>query len=133
MDSSQIEAHVRGVYSAFAAGDEPAYRAGLAEDIVWHVPGDNPVSGPYRGHAEYFETMTGRMAPLDDWRVEVREVLTNERDRAALVVFRVTGLRRGRSVDLDGFHMVRLDEDGRICEGWGFTRDQAALDAFFSA
>jgi hypothetical protein len=49
MDPSEIEARVRGVYSAFASGDELAYRAGLAEGIVWHVPGDNPVSGAYRG------------------------------------------------------------------------------------
>ena len=132
MDPSEIEARVRAVYSAFASGDERTYRAGLAESIVWHVPGDNPVSGAYGGQAEYFEGMIGRMAPLDEWRVDVREVLTNQRDRAALVAFHVTGLRRGLSVDLDGFHMVRLDEEGRICEGWGFTRDQAALDAFFS-
>jgi hypothetical protein len=29
--------------------------------------------------------------------------------------------------------MVRLDEQGRIAEGWGFTGDQDALDRFFSA
>jgi uncharacterized protein len=133
MDPSEIEARVRGVYSAFASGDELAYRAGLAEGIVWHVPGDNPVSGAYRGQGDYFKVMVDRMGPLDEWRVEVQEVLTNERDGAALVVFHVHGLRRGVLVDLVGFHMVKLDKEGRICEGWGFTRDQAALDAFFSA
>jgi hypothetical protein len=34
---------------------------------------------------------------------------------------------------MQGHHMVRLDAGGRIVEGWGFTDDQDALDAFFSA
>jgi hypothetical protein len=96
------------------------------------VPGDNPVSGTYRGE-EYFTTMPDRMGPLDEWTIEVTDVLTNEKDRAALVAFHLVGSRRGRSVDLNGNHVVRLDESGRIVEGWGFTGDQDALDAFFSA
>jgi hypothetical protein len=29
--------------------------------------------------------------------------------------------------------MIRLNAEGRIVEGWGFTQDQDALDDFFSA
>jgi superfamily II DNA/RNA helicase len=49
------------------------------------------------------------------------------------VRFHVVGERKGRSVDMSGCHMVRLDEAGRIVEGWGFADDQAALDDFFRA
>lgn len=133
MRREEIERHVRSLYDAFAARDEEAYRDTLAPDIVWHVPGDNPVSGEYRGLAEYTGTMPERMGPLDRWEITVHSVTTNEQDRAALVSFHVVGERRGKTVDMGGHHMIRLDENGRIAEGWGFAEDQAALDEFFRA
>jgi ketosteroid isomerase-like protein len=133
MRRAELEQHVRALYDAFASGDAQAYQAAFADAIVWHVPGDNPVSGAYSGRQAYFETMPGRMAPLDEWRFSVGEIQVNERDRAALVAVHVVGARRGRRVDMDGHHVVRLDEQGRIVEGWGFVADQAALDDFFSA
>jgi hypothetical protein len=60
-DQRNIEA-ARRMYS----GDE-AERTSIAPDIVWHVPGHNPVSGEYRGFEEYTQVMTARMAPLGLW------------------------------------------------------------------
>ena len=68
------------------------------------------------------------LAAMDAWKQA-----TIKKDGAALVGFHLVGSRRGRSVDMNGYHVVRLDESGRIVEGWGFTVDQDALDAFFSA
>jgi hypothetical protein len=34
---------------------------------------------------------------------------------------------------MGGYHMIRLNEEGRIAEGWGFVEDQDVLDDFFSA
>ena len=133
MDRQALGQRVRSMYDAFAAGDTEAYRAAFADNIVWHVPGDNPVSGAYRGTAEYFGTMVERMSPLDEWSITVNDILTNEKDNAALVAFRLTGSRKGRHVDMDGCHVIRLNADGRIVEGWGFTQNQDALDEFFSA
>jgi ketosteroid isomerase-like protein len=133
MDRREIERRIREVYQAFAAGDRQAYRSACAEDFVWHVPGDNPVSGAYRGLDEYFGAVPALMAPLTEWRIEPRRVMVNERDRTVLVSFRVHGLRRGVGVDMNGFHVIRLDEEGLIREGWDFAEDQDALDAFFSA
>ncbi len=50
---------------------EVAENATIASDIVWHVPGHNPVSGDYRGYQEYTELMPSRMAPLTRWDFEV--------------------------------------------------------------
>jgi uncharacterized protein len=133
MERRQLEERVRTMYEAFATGEAAVYRAAFADDVVWHVPGGNPVSGAYRGSSEYFKTMPARMSPLDDWTITVRDVLTNQRDDAALVAFHLTGSRKGRTVEMDGYHMVRLDQEGRIVEGWGFAEDQDALDVFFSA
>jgi hypothetical protein len=84
--------------------------------VVWHVPGDNPVSGAYRGPVEYLETMPARMGPLDRCSIAVTDVLTNQKDDAALVAFHLEGSCRVRTVDMDGFHMIRQDEAGRIVE-----------------
>jgi ketosteroid isomerase-like protein len=130
MERGEVEARVRAVYQAISGAGDP--RPAFSDRIVWHVPGQNPVSGVYRGAEEYFGTMVERMGPLDDWRIVVRDVFTNENDRAALVSFHLVGSRRGVDVDMDGFHLVRLDEDGLILEGWGFAEDQDALDRFFS-
>lgn len=127
MDPAQIEERVRAIYEP--ADGVPDSRAMFSRDIVWHVPGSNPVSGLYRGE-DYFTLMPQRMAPLDEWRFSVKSIMVNRMDRAALVQFHVVGKRRGRTIDQDGAHMVRLDAGGRVIEGWGFAEDQPSLDAF---
>ena len=45
MNRLTLEKHVLAAYDAFASGDMDRYRAVFSDGIVWHVPGDNPVSG----------------------------------------------------------------------------------------
>ncbi|MEX2547651.1 MAG: hypothetical protein WD830_07655 [Chloroflexota bacterium] len=47
----------------------------FAPDAIWHVPGDNPVSGDYRGVQEIATQISGRMQPLDSWKIEPRHVM----------------------------------------------------------
>lgn len=128
MDRVAFEARVRDIYRPENFGKRELFSA----DLVWHVPGDNPVSGEYRGD-EYFTTMVERMSPLHEWAFTVKDVLFNVADRAALVHFDLSGKQRGVVIETDGYHLIRLTDDGLIREGWGFTRDQDQLDAFFSA
>ena len=112
------------------AGDE-SERASIARDIIWHVPGHNPVSGDYHGYGEYTQLMVSRMAPLDRWDFTLEEVMVN--GDYVMTTFRVQGERRGKTIDLHGGHLMRMTGDGKVAEGWGFTDDQDALDAFFAA
>ena len=111
-------------------GDD-AEHANIAANIVWHVPGHNPVSGDYHGFREYTELMPSRMAPLTSWGFEVHDIMVNGNYVVATISLK--GERRGKKVDLRGAHIMRMDEQGQVVEGWGFTSDQDALDAFFSA
>lgn len=106
-------------------------REHAAPNIIWHVPGHNPVSGDYVGWDAYFRTMVSRMEPLDRWEVEPLDVMVN--GDFVVATSRVVGERRGQHIDLRGVHLFRLNDDGRVAEGWGFVNDQDALDAFFSA
>jgi len=110
-------------------GDE-AERANIAPDIVWHVPGHNPVSGDYRGFDEYINVMPARMAPLSRWDFELKDVMVN--GNYAVATFTLQGERKGNKVDLRGAHIMKLNDKAQIVEGWGFTDDQDALDDFFS-
>ena len=100
-------ATVRAFYSAGPSDDDADRYPFAAPEIVWHVPGDNPMSRDYVGVHDVFETMGAAMRPLD------------------LVA------RRGpHHVACTGGHVFRFDR-GRIVEAWGFVRDQAALDDLF--
>ena len=111
-------------------GDE-AERANVAANILWHVPGHNPVFGEYHGFEEYTQLMPSRMAPLTRWEFEVHDVMVNGNYVVATISLR--GERHGRQVDLRGAHILRMNDLGQVVEGWGFTSDQDALDEFFSA
>ncbi len=106
-------------------------RASIASDIVWHVPGHNPVSGDYHGYQEYTELMVSRMAPLDRWDFTLEAAMVN--GDYVMTNIRFHGERKGKTVDLRGGHLMRVSAGGKVVEGWGFVDDQDALDAFFSA
>jgi len=111
-------------------GDE-SERRNIAPDIVWHVPGHNPVSGDYHGFDEYTNLMPSRMAPLTRWDFTLDSVMVN--GAYVVTAFRVQGERKGKALDLRGAHIMRVNDQGQVVEGWGFADDQDALDEFFSA
>lgn len=117
-----------GVMRAMYEGDEDE-RASITRDIVWHVPGHNPVSGDYHGFDEYTQMMVSRMEPLDRWGFTLGDVMVN--GSYVMTTFRVQGERRGKTIDMRGGHLTRVTADGRVAEGWGFADDQDTLDDFF--
>jgi len=110
---------------------DAAERAAIAPDIIWHVPGHNPVSGDYHGFEEYNQLMSSRMAPLSRWDFDLEDVMVN--GNYVVATFHLNGERKGKEVDLCGAHIMRINDLGQVVEGWGFTSNQDALDDFFSA
>lgn len=109
---------------------DAAERAKIAPNIIWHVPGHNPVSGDYHGFDEYTQLMPARMAPLARWDFELENVMVN--GAYVVTTWKMQGERKGKQVSLSGAHIMRLNDQGQIVEGWGFANDQDALDEFFS-
>src|SRR2546427_12625410 len=54
-------ARVREALAACNRGDVEAMRPFLAPDIVWHVGGDDPLSGDYRGRDAVLESVANVM------------------------------------------------------------------------
>ena len=114
-------------YSAFAAGDLDAIFVLLADDIVYRVPGRNPLSGTYRGHhgvLEFFTRIGERSGGTV--RVEVLDVAAN--DTYAYVQIHESASRDGHSYDHYGVHVLTFA--GKVVEFWATPRDRYSVDEF---
>lgn len=117
-------------YTAFAAGDLTRLGELFADDIVWHVPGRNPLSGDYRGKQQVF-ALFGKLAEqtAGTFRAEVHDLLANDTHGVGLVI--VTATRGERSLTVNQVNIFHLS-DGKVTEGWIASTDQHADDAFWA-
>jgi len=122
---------VRKGLGAFAKGDMAAVGQLLAADIQWHVPGNNPLSGDYKGKDEVFGFFA-KIADLSggNFRLEVHDVVGNDEHVVALVRF--SGSRPdGRTLEAPSAQVYHV-RDGKAVEFWGMVEDQVKVDAFWS-
>jgi ketosteroid isomerase-like protein len=118
---------LRREYEAFASEDLAALDEIFADDIVYHVPGNNPFSGDYHGKAAVLRLF--REDRRASFRSEIHDVLANDRHAVALTFVR--GARGGRTLEDITVHVVHA-VGGKITEAWFFPGDQAANDEFWS-
>lgn len=121
---------IRRFYAAGPADRDVERLPFFAPDVIWHVPGDNPVAGPYHGPDAIMREMAARMAPLDEWTIDPVTVMGNV--DLVMGVVRLRGRRRGHEVESAGGHVFRF-VDGQVAEAWGFVERQAELDELFRA
>jgi ketosteroid isomerase-like protein len=122
---------IRSGYAAFGRGDVPAVLAIFAEDIRWHVPGRNPMSGDYAGHEEvvgYFQALGERSGGT--FRLEVNDILDSD-DGNVTVLATERGERNGAHLNSSAVHVWHL-EDGRATTFRGFQEDLYEFDEFWS-
>ncbi len=120
----------RRIFAAFEGGDGRALLDGIAEDAVWRVTGSAPVSRAYRGRDEIFELfrLTRRLTD-GTYRSRLRWAVAD--DEHAVAVYRATGARDGRTLDIDQVLLVTL-RAGRWAEIVAVPTDPAAFDQFWS-
>jgi len=119
-------------YGAFETEDhEAAIRPLLSPQVVWHVAGENPLAGTFRGHAQVFAAMR-RYAERSQGtlRLSAQEILGGPGVHA-VAIHTATANRNGHSYsahEIDVFHV----ENGVISEMWSFSEDQSATDAMWA-
>jgi ketosteroid isomerase-like protein len=120
----------RAALEAFSAGDIDALTDHLTDDVVWHVGGDHPLSGDYRGRDDV-RAYHARVAELTDGTLHLEpiDVLTSDRYMGMFV--RAAAQAGERTLDTTLVEAVRLDEEGRWREFWALAEDQAAVDDFW--
>jgi uncharacterized protein len=93
----------------------------LADDIVWHTPGRNPLSGDYRGKDAV--ALFGRLAEEagGTLRADVHDLLTTDDHGVGLVTATARGGDHRLAVnDINVFHL----RDGKVTGCWIASSDQ---------
>ncbi|MBA2725503.1 MAG: nuclear transport factor 2 family protein [Actinobacteria bacterium] len=121
---------LRRGYEAFGKGDMATIAELFADDVVWHVPGNNPLSGDHEGRDSVL-AFFGKSAELSGGtlKLEVHDILANDEHGVALT--RGSAQRGGKSLDNNGVQVVHI-RDGKVVESWLYAGDQAASDEFWS-
>lgn len=121
---------LRKGYDAFATGDMDTLRDLLAENIVWHVPGNNILSGDYEGRDAVFGFFGKLMEETGgNFRQEVHDILAN--DMHGVVLVDAHAERAGKTFDTHAVHVMHL-ENGETTEFWNFIEDTSKADEFWS-
>lgn len=130
MSAARNDAVVRRIFDAFARKQGFALRELFAADAVWTVPGTSVMGGVYRGREEIFRFL-GRLPKetAGSYRSRLIDVLASD-DRAA-ALYRASGERNGRRLDLDQVLLFRL-EHGLVREVLALPSDPDAFDAFWA-
>lgn len=120
---------VRNLFAAFEQKDAFALRGFFAEDAVWHVGGTSRLAGTYRGRREIVRFL-GRLPRLTDGTYASRLIDVLASDDRAAVLYRATGRREGRTLDIDQLLLFTLRE-GAVVEVTALPSDQQAFDSFW--
>jgi uncharacterized protein len=120
---------VRSALESLLQGDLQSFSVAFRDDVVWHVPGDGPLAGEYRGLSSLL-ALFARQEGLSDGtlRLEVTDVMAS--DNHAVAWQRVTAQRDTFVLDVVEAIVCRIS-DGKIAEVWQRT-DQYSVDDFFS-
>ena len=118
-------------YEAFGKGDMATVSELMADDIVWHVGGHNPLTGDYKGKDAVFGFF-GKLMEMSGgtFKLEVHDILANDEHTVTLVT--ATAEKDGKKRVAKAVHVTHPDSQGKTKEFWAFEEDQAGADAFFS-
>jgi uncharacterized protein len=121
---------VRRIFDAFARKDGFALRGHFAEDAVWTVPGSGAMAGVYRGRDQIFRFLARLpKETAGTYSSRLIDVLVSD-DRAA-ALYRASGERHGRRLDLDQVLLFRI-AGGLVTEVLALPSDPESFEAFWA-
>ena len=99
-------------------------------NAVWHVPGESLMAGTYSGREAIFRFL-GRLPKETGGTYGSRLIDVLASDDRAAALYRASGERDGRRLDLDQLLLFRI-EDGLVTEVLALPCDPAVFEAFWS-
>jgi len=128
--AAENEELARRIFDAFARKQGFALRDVFAEDAVWTVPGSGRMAGVHRGREAIFRFL-GRLPKETGgtYTSQLIDVLASDERAAAL--YRATGERNGRTLDLDQVLLLTV-AGGRITDVVALPSDPVAFEAFWA-
>ncbi|HJP65629.1 MAG TPA: nuclear transport factor 2 family protein [Actinomycetota bacterium] len=111
---------------AMERGDTAWFDQHIADDVIWHVGGNNKMSGEHRGKQAVME-MFGQGA--GSITADAHDILAND-DHAVVI-----GTARGTTPDGEAFEYKYVNvfhvRDGKTVEAWGMSENDAETDPIF--
>jgi len=104
-------------------GDLDAVASLIAEDVVWHVPGDHPLAGDHVGRERVLELLA-KIGPLG-FMIREHDVFAKDEHLCALSL--IGARREGLEVEtrvVSGFHF----RHGQQTERWFYPDDAVTLN-----
>ena len=121
---------LRKGYEAFARGDIAALTDMFAQDMVWHVPGNNLISGEHKGRDAVFAVFAKTMELTGGtFKIDLHDIVANDEHTVSLT--RAAASRQGKQLDLRGADIYHI-RNGKVTEWWSFVEDQRLDDEFWS-
>ncbi|MGH2675040.1 MAG: nuclear transport factor 2 family protein [Actinomycetota bacterium] len=124
------EAVVRRFVEAMLARDVGSIADCFTDDVAFHIPGRNALSGDYRGKQEVltrlFQHWEEAFAGLE---IDVHDVLAD--DDHVVVLSERRAFRGSRAVDMRAASIYHV-RDGRIAEAWLMEWDPYGIDEFLA-
>lgn len=130
MGRGENEALVRHIFDAFARKDGFALREVFAEDAVWTVPGRGAMAGTFSGRDAIFRFLA-RLPKETEGTYGSRLIDVLASDERAAALYRASGERRGRRLDLDQVLFFRID-GGLVRDVLALPSDPAAFEEFWA-
>ncbi|HYN36008.1 MAG TPA: nuclear transport factor 2 family protein [Actinomycetota bacterium] len=131
MAEHQNVERARKGYEAFKTGDLDTMKELFSDDIVWHVGGNNSLTGDYKGQEDVFN-LFGRIMQETDSTLnnEVHDILGNDEHVIALV--HVTAKRGSKTLDTNSVQVFHVNSNGNVTESWTFVEEADTWNDFWS-
>ena len=124
-------ARARKYVDTFASATPEELSGFLADDIVWRVGGNHPLSGVYRGKEAVVNYLMETKSRSDGTvKLSADSILAD--DQHVALFLRVAGQRDGRQLDTTLAEVIKVDGDGRWKELWSLSASQRDVDAFWA-
>ena len=121
---------VRRGYEAFIAGDMVWLNEHLHENIVWHVPGQNLLSGDYRGREDVL-AFFARSVVIALPEFDIHDVVASDDHVVVLTTVRWRRNDNGESYENRISQIFHLT-GGQVLEVWTMGDDLAGFDQFLA-
>ena len=120
---------IKSYFDHLAKGEMEQVGQLIADDVIWHQPGNHQASGTYKGKQELFPHL-GKMMELTKGtlRLEPKHMMANE--DLVSVIIQFSAQREEKSMSMAGVDLLKV-QDGKIKEVWLFSEDQEAEDHFW--
>lgn len=117
-------------HKAFQTGDINALFSQIAEDAIWHMPGENRLAGDYVGHEEIMRNFGMLQESVDAYYAYPLDYYGSD-DHVTLIA--EVRARKGDKVLHTKEAMTWRVENGQLKECWHLCMEPLKWDAFFSA